>query len=136
MFDNNIAYEINYKEIASAMPLQERVTKETLQKLLKKELEEFDTYHRYNGKIYAVHFGACVDGSAGTWGCFGADEQKLGINYEIWPQELMIRLKDVNSSGVIISKEEYFEGRNLILSAVTILNGYINYLKRNQTIIQ
>ena len=34
---DNIAYEINYKEIASAMPLQERVTKETLQKLLKKE---------------------------------------------------------------------------------------------------
>jgi four helix bundle protein len=29
-----------------------------------------------------------------------------------------------------ISKEEYFEGRNLILSAVTILNGYINYLKK------
>jgi two-component system phosphate regulon sensor histidine kinase PhoR len=36
---DNVAYEINYKEIASAMPLQERVSKEALQKLLKKELE-------------------------------------------------------------------------------------------------
>lgn len=36
---DNVAYEINYKEIASAMPLQERVSKETIHKLLKKELE-------------------------------------------------------------------------------------------------
>jgi two-component system, OmpR family, phosphate regulon sensor histidine kinase PhoR len=36
---DNVALEINYKEIASAMPLQERVAKETILKLLKKELE-------------------------------------------------------------------------------------------------
>ena len=38
---DNVAFEINFKEIASAMPLQERVTKETIHKLLKKELEEY-----------------------------------------------------------------------------------------------
>ncbi len=38
---DNVAYEINYKEIASAMPLQERVSKQTIQKLLKRELEEY-----------------------------------------------------------------------------------------------
>ena len=37
---DDVANEINYKEIASAMPLQERVSKENIQKLLKKELEE------------------------------------------------------------------------------------------------
>lgn len=38
---DNVAFEINFKEIAAAMPLQERVSKETIQKLLKKELEEY-----------------------------------------------------------------------------------------------
>ena len=50
---DNIAYEINYKEIASAMPLQERVTKETLQKLLKKELEEYGVDTRFEFGIFS-----------------------------------------------------------------------------------
>lgn len=50
---DDIAYEINYKEIASAMPLQERVSKETLQKLLKKELEEYGVNTRFEFGIYS-----------------------------------------------------------------------------------
>ena len=50
---DNIAYEINYKEIASAMPLQERVTIETLQKLLKKELEEYGVDTPFEFGIYS-----------------------------------------------------------------------------------
>lgn len=38
---DNVAFEINFKEIAAAMPLQERVSKELIHKLLKKELEEY-----------------------------------------------------------------------------------------------
>jgi two-component system phosphate regulon sensor histidine kinase PhoR len=50
---DNVAYEINYKEIASAMPLQERVTKETIQKLLKKELEEYGVNTRFEFGVFS-----------------------------------------------------------------------------------
>ncbi|MBX9808191.1 MAG: HAMP domain-containing histidine kinase [Flavobacteriaceae bacterium] len=50
---DNVAYEINYKEIASAMPLQERVTKEALQKLLKKELEEYGVNTRFEFGVFS-----------------------------------------------------------------------------------
>jgi len=50
---DNVAYEINYKEIASAMPLQERVSREALQKLLKKELEEYGVNTRFEFGIYS-----------------------------------------------------------------------------------
>lgn len=50
---DNIAYEINYKEIASAMPLQERVTIATLQDLLKKELEEYGVDTPFEFGIYS-----------------------------------------------------------------------------------
>jgi two-component system phosphate regulon sensor histidine kinase PhoR len=36
---DNAQFEIFFKDIASAMPLQERVSAETLKKLIKKELE-------------------------------------------------------------------------------------------------
>jgi two-component system phosphate regulon sensor histidine kinase PhoR len=36
---DNAQFEIFYKDIASAMPLQERVTAENIQSLIKKELE-------------------------------------------------------------------------------------------------
>ena len=52
-----------------------------------------------------------MDGSAGTWGCFGAEELKTedsgGRNYKIWPQELSVRLKDVPAGGTKIQEEEY-----------------------------
>ena len=38
---DNAQFEIFFKDIASAMPLEERVSKETLQKLIKKELEAY-----------------------------------------------------------------------------------------------
>jgi two-component system phosphate regulon sensor histidine kinase PhoR len=38
---DNAQFEIFYKDIASAMPLQERVTAENIQSLIKKELEEY-----------------------------------------------------------------------------------------------
>lgn len=50
---DNVAYEINYKEIASAMPLQERVTKEALQKLLKKELEEYGVNTKFEFGVFS-----------------------------------------------------------------------------------
>ncbi|NDP26565.1 MAG: GHKL domain-containing protein [Flavobacterium sp.] len=50
---DNVAYEINYKEIAAAMPLQERVTKETIQKLLKKELEEYGVNTRFEFGVFS-----------------------------------------------------------------------------------
>ncbi|HQE34316.1 two-component sensor histidine kinase [Flavobacterium alvei] len=50
---DDIAYEINYKEIASAMPLQERVSKETIQKLLKKELEEYGVNTKFEFGVFS-----------------------------------------------------------------------------------
>lgn len=50
---DGIAYEINYKEIASAMPLQERVSKETIQKLLKKELEEYGVNTKFEFGVFS-----------------------------------------------------------------------------------
>lgn len=50
---DNVAYEINYKEIASSMPLQERVSKETIQKLLKKELEEYGVNTKFEFGIFS-----------------------------------------------------------------------------------
>ncbi|QBN17948.1 sensor histidine kinase [Flavobacterium nackdongense] len=50
---DDVAYEINYKEIASAMPLQERVSKETIQKLLKKELEEYGVNTKFEFGIFS-----------------------------------------------------------------------------------
>ena len=38
---DNAQYEIFFKDIASAMPLQERITKEVLSEIIKKELEEY-----------------------------------------------------------------------------------------------
>ena len=50
---DKVAYEINYKEIASAMPLQERVSKETIQKLLKIELEEYGVNTKFEFGIFS-----------------------------------------------------------------------------------
>ncbi len=50
---DNVAYEINYKEIASVMPLQERVSKEMIQKLLKKELEEYGVNTKFEFGVFS-----------------------------------------------------------------------------------
>lgn len=50
---NNVAYEINYKEIASVLPLQERVSKEMIQKLLKKELEEYGVHTKFEFGVFS-----------------------------------------------------------------------------------
>lgn len=50
---DDVANEINYKEIASAMPLQERVSKENIQKLLKKELEEYGVNTKFEFGIFS-----------------------------------------------------------------------------------
>jgi hypothetical protein len=36
--------------------------------------------YRYKGKLYGVEFGACPDGTAGTWGCFNAVEYVFGAH--------------------------------------------------------
>ena len=50
---DDVANEINYKEIASAMPLQERVSKENIQKLLKKELEEYGVNTKFEFGVFS-----------------------------------------------------------------------------------
>jgi two-component system, OmpR family, phosphate regulon sensor histidine kinase PhoR len=50
---DEVAYKINYKEIASAMPLQERVSKDDIQKLLKKELEEYGVNTKFEFGIFS-----------------------------------------------------------------------------------
>jgi two-component system phosphate regulon sensor histidine kinase PhoR len=51
---DNAQFEIFFKDIASTMPLQERVTKEALQKLLKNELEEYGVKTRFEFGIYST----------------------------------------------------------------------------------
>ena len=48
----NAQFEIFFKDIASAMPLEERVSKETLQKLIKKELEVYGVNTKFEFGIY------------------------------------------------------------------------------------
>src|SRR3970040_880987 len=50
---DNAQFEIFFKDIASAMPLQERVSKEILQKLIKKELEEYGVNTKFEFGIYS-----------------------------------------------------------------------------------
>ena len=50
---DNAQFEIFFKDIASTMPLQERVTKTALQKLLKAELEEYGVKTRFEFGIYS-----------------------------------------------------------------------------------
>lgn len=50
---DNARFEIYFKDIASAMPLEERVSKETLNKLIKKELEEYGVKTKFEFGIYS-----------------------------------------------------------------------------------
>lgn len=90
---------------------------------LKKEVDDFNTYYRYKGKIYGVYFGSCVDGSAGTWGCFGAEELKMeasgGRYYKVWPQDLSVRLKNASTKGTTIPKEDYLAHRDFYDTLLT-----------------
>lgn len=49
----NAQFEIFFKDIASAMPLEERVSKETLQKLIKKELEVYGVDTKFEFGIFS-----------------------------------------------------------------------------------
>ncbi|TRX36085.1 HAMP domain-containing histidine kinase [Flavobacterium sp. ZT3R18] len=46
-------FEISYKEVASAMPLEERVSTEVLRGLIKKELEEYGVKTKFEFGIYS-----------------------------------------------------------------------------------
>ena len=50
---DNAQFEIFFKDIASAMPLQERVSKEVLGELIKKELEEYGVKTKFEFGIYS-----------------------------------------------------------------------------------
>lgn len=50
---DNAQFEIFFKDIASAMPLQERISKEMLGKLLKKELEEYGVNTQFEFGIFS-----------------------------------------------------------------------------------
>ncbi len=49
----NAQFEIFFKDIASVMPLEERVSKDVLNKLIKKELEEFGVKTKFEFGIYS-----------------------------------------------------------------------------------
>ncbi len=131
----NKKYIIKNWEYESVVPLDEankitfmqenkvRLSQIKPSESLKKEVDEFNTYYRYKGKIYGVYFGSCVDGSADTWGCFGAEELKTevsgGRHYKIWPQELSVKLKDVSTSGIKIPEEEYLAHKDFYDTLLT-----------------
>nr|WP_314897580.1 HAMP domain-containing sensor histidine kinase [uncultured Flavobacterium sp.] len=50
---DNAQFEIFFKDIASAMPLEERVSKELLRKLIKKKLEEYGVNTKFEFGIYS-----------------------------------------------------------------------------------
>jgi two-component system phosphate regulon sensor histidine kinase PhoR len=50
---DNAQFEIFFKDIASAMPLQERISKEVLRELIKKELEEYGVKTKFEFAIYS-----------------------------------------------------------------------------------
>lgn len=50
---DNAQFEIFFKDIASTMPIQERVSKESLARLLKKELEDYGVKTRFEFGIYS-----------------------------------------------------------------------------------
>lgn len=131
----NKKYTIKNWEYDSIVPLDEankitfrqenktRLSQMKPSESLKKEVDEFNTYYRYKEKIYSVYFGSCVDGSAGTWGCFGAEELKTevsgGRHYKIFPQELSVKLKDVSAGGTKVSKEEYLAHKDFYDTLLT-----------------
>jgi two-component system phosphate regulon sensor histidine kinase PhoR len=49
---DKVQLEISYKDIAAATPIEERVSKEDLQKFLKNELEEYDVKTKFEFGIY------------------------------------------------------------------------------------
>ncbi len=50
---DNAQFEIFFKDIASVMPLEERVSKDVLRKLIKKELEEYGVNTKFEFGIYS-----------------------------------------------------------------------------------
>jgi two-component system phosphate regulon sensor histidine kinase PhoR len=50
---DNAQFEIFFKDIASAMPLEERISKEVLKGLIKKELEEYGVITKFEFGIYS-----------------------------------------------------------------------------------
>ncbi|MEN9909499.1 MAG: hypothetical protein RLZZ540_2648 [Bacteroidota bacterium] len=50
---DNAQFEIFFKDIASAMPVEERISKETLQKLIKKELEVYGVNTKFEFGIFS-----------------------------------------------------------------------------------
>ena len=50
---DKVQFEISYKDIAAATPIEERVSKEILQKLIKKELEEYGVKTKFEFGIYS-----------------------------------------------------------------------------------
>jgi two-component system phosphate regulon sensor histidine kinase PhoR len=50
---DNVQYEIFYKDIASALPIQERVSADNIRDLIKKELEEYGVKTKFAFGIYS-----------------------------------------------------------------------------------
>ncbi|MBC5838002.1 sensor histidine kinase [Flavobacterium muglaense] len=50
---DKVQFEISYKDIAAAMPLEERISREELQKLIKKELEQAGVKTKFEFGIYS-----------------------------------------------------------------------------------
>jgi two-component system phosphate regulon sensor histidine kinase PhoR len=50
---DNAEFEISYKEVASAMPIDERVSNDVLRNLIKKEMEEYGVKTKFEFAIYS-----------------------------------------------------------------------------------
>lgn len=57
---DNASFEIFYKDFAAVLPIQERVSKETLQKLIKKELEESGVKTKFEFSVYNNNIATAV----------------------------------------------------------------------------
>ncbi|MFV8335857.1 sensor histidine kinase [Flavobacterium sp. RSP29] len=57
---DNASFEIFYKDFASVLPVQERVSKETLNKLIKKELEESGVKTKFEFSVYSSNLATKV----------------------------------------------------------------------------
>ncbi|MCH7552360.1 hypothetical protein IIB49_03155 [Patescibacteria group bacterium] len=111
---NNIVFRKENKERLSQLKPEEK---------LLEEVDSLNVYYREGEKLYGVYFGSCVDGSAGTWGCFGTNEikseKRASRYYNIWPQDLSIKLKDISTEGIKIPSGEYLAHKDFYDSLLT-----------------
>ncbi|MCZ8227803.1 HAMP domain-containing sensor histidine kinase [Flavobacterium sp.] len=112
---DNAQFEISYKDIASAMPIQERVSNDVLTKLIKKELDEngVDTHFEFgvysNGlatKIRSENFSYDKDATYSTpifTDNEGAEKYKLLVTFPNKKKFLLSQLVSITVLSIIFT---------------------------------